>query len=80
MCFSTGVDMFSHLVEAALEFLNSYGCTALLFTRVASKMNMVSSVKCSSCQVCFLIRVAHEPQAPYTRIGKKAKQVSMHTI
>ena len=44
-------------------------------------MNIVASVNCSSCQVTFfLIRVAHEPQAPYTRIGKKAKQVSMHTI
>ena len=73
MCFSTRVDMFLHLVEATLEFLNSYPCTTLFFTRVASKMNIVASVNCSSCLVCFLIRVAHEPQAPYTRIGKKAK-------
>ena len=76
MCFSTRVAMFSHLVEATLEFLNRYGCIALFFTRVASKMNIVASVNCSSCQVTFLIMVAHEPQAPYTRIGKKAKQVS----
>ena len=31
MCFSTRVAMFSHLVEATLEFLNSYGCTTLFY-------------------------------------------------
>lgn len=37
MCFSTRVDMFSHLVEATLEFLNSYGCTALFLPELLQK-------------------------------------------